>query len=122
LPDIKIWSIYRAVLLNPSEGGKVNMTKADLIGKLAQAGKITKKQADQVYGAFVDSIRGSLKKGERIALPGLGSFSCTQRKARTGRNPRTGAAIKIPAKKVVKFSTASALGSEINGKKPAKKK
>ena len=99
------------------------MTKADLIGKLAQAGKITKKQADQVYSAFVDSIKGALKKNERIALPGLGSFSAAQRKARTGRNPRTGAAIKIPAKKVVKFSTASALSGELNGKKtPAKKK
>jgi DNA-binding protein HU-beta len=101
---------------------ETGMTKAELVTKLAEAGKITKKQADEVYSAFVDSIKASLKKSERIGLPGLGSFSAVQRKARTGRNPRTGAALKIPAKKVVKFSTASALNVELNGAKKAGKK
>lgn len=98
------------------------MTKAELISKVAEAGKITKKQAEVIYSTFVDAIRGSLQKNERIALPGLGSFSSVQRKARTGRNPRTGAQIKIPARKAVKFSAASGLSQGLNGKKAAKPK
>ena len=97
------------------------MTKAELVVKLSEAGKITKKQAEQIFFTFVETIKTSLQKAERIALPGLGSFSSIQRKARTGRNPRTGAAIKIPARKAVKFSTASALSNALNKKKaPAK--
>jgi DNA-binding protein HU-beta len=97
------------------------MTKAEFVAKLAESSKITKKQGEQVFSTFVGMISGSLQKGERIALPGLGSFSCVQRKARTGRNPRTGAAIKIPARKAVKFSTSSALAKSVNGKKAAPK-
>ncbi len=97
------------------------MTKAEMVAKLSQSAKITKKQAEQLFSTFVDMIKDSLTKNERIALPGLGSFSCVQRKARTGRNPRTGAEIKIPARKAVKFSTSSALAKGLNGKKaPAK--
>jgi DNA-binding protein HU-beta len=99
------------------------MTKAEMVAKLSQSAKITKKQAEQLFSTFVDMISNSLMKNERIALPGLGSFSCVQRKARTGRNPRTGAEIKIPARKAVKFSTSSALAKGLNGKKmPAKAK
>ncbi len=54
-------------------------------------------------------VSASLKKGERVALPGLGVFSVVQKKARTGRNPGTGAAIKIPARKAVKFAVSSVL-------------
>jgi DNA-binding protein HU-beta len=99
----------------------VIMTKAELVVKLSEAGKITKKQAEQIFSTFVETIKTSLQKAERIALPGLGSFSSIQRKARTGRNPRTGAAIKIPARKAVKFSTARALSNALNGKKAAAK-
>ena len=107
------------------------MTKSEFVAKLAQAGKISKKQAGQVFVTFVDTITASLKKGDRIALPGLGSFSIVRREARKGRNPRTGAEIKIPARKAVKFSTSSVLSKDINGtgkakgaakKAPAKKK
>jgi DNA-binding protein HU-beta len=99
----------------------VIMRKAEFVAKLSEAGKVTKKQAEQIFAAFVETIKASLQKAERIALPGLGSFSSVQRKARTGRNPRTGAAIKIPARKAVKFSAASSLSGAVNGKKaPAK--
>ena len=107
------------------------MTKTEFVTKLAETAKISKKQAGQVFSTFVDTIAASLKKGDRIALPGLGSFSAVKREARKGRNPQTGAEIKIPARKAVKFSTSSVLAKDINGirraakaaaKKPAKKR
>jgi DNA-binding protein HU-beta len=100
------------------------MTKTDLVAKLAEAGGIKKAQAERVLSAVVDTIKDALAKNERVALPGLGSFSSTTRAARTGRNPRTGAAIKIPARKVVKFSTATATREALNTTKkaPAKAK
>ena len=83
--------------------------RAEFVPKLAEAGKITKKQADDIFSAFVGMITTSLQNGQRVALPGLGVFSVVDRKARTGRNPRTGAEIKIPARKAVKFSASSVL-------------
>jgi DNA-binding protein HU-beta len=93
------------------------MTKEEFVAKLAQTGKITKSQADGIFSAFVDIVAASIKKGERVALPGLGVFSVVQKKARTGRNPSTGAAIKIPARKAVKFSTSSVLKQGLNKSK-----
>ena len=95
------------------------MTKEEFVAKLALAGKVTKKQADDIFSKLVEMLAASLKKGERVALPGLGVFSVVQKKARTGRNPGTGAAIKIPARKAVKFSTSSVLKQGLN---KAKKK
>jgi DNA-binding protein HU-beta len=97
------------------------MTKADLVAKLAEVADIKKKQAEQVLTTLVDTIKGSLAGNERIVLPGLGSFACVSKKARTGRNPRTGATIKIPAKKTVKFSTAGAVRKDLNSAGGAKK-
>jgi len=97
----------------------VSMTKEEFVTKLAAAGKITKKQADDIFSTFVEMVAALLKKGERVAIPGLGVFSVVQKKARTGRNPGTGAAIKIPARKAVKFSVSSALKQGLN--KPKKK-
>ena len=106
------------------------MTKTELVAKLAEVTGIKKKQADHVLSMLVETINASLLKSERIALPGLGSFTCITRKARTGRNPRTGKEIKIPEKKAVKFSAAAAIGRGLNtppekpkkGAKPAAKK
>ncbi len=93
------------------------MSKAEFVLKLAEAGKITKKQADEIFSAFVGMITTSLQNGERVALPGLGVFSVADRKARLGRNPRTGKEIKIPARKAVKFSASSVLSKGLNGPK-----
>ena len=98
------------------------MSKAEFVPKLAAAGKITKKQATEVFSAFVGMISTSLQNGERVALPGLGIFTVVSRKARTGRNPRTGAQIKIPARKAVKFSASSVLATGLNGPKKAPQK
>ena len=85
------------------------MTKADLVAKMANEAGITKAAAERALKCVTDSIQGCVRRGERIALPGLGSFSTARRKARTGRNPRTGQTIQIPAKTVAKFSPAKEL-------------
>jgi len=79
------------------------MTKADLIEKMAKEAKILKKEAEKALHSLLDEIKKALKKGSRVSLVGLGTFHVGKRKARTGRNPKTGAAIKIAARKVPKF-------------------
>jgi len=79
------------------------MTKADLIEKIAAKAKISKKAANVALNTFVSSVTTALKKGDRVALVGFGTFSVTKRKARTARNPRTGEPIHVPARKAPKF-------------------
>ncbi len=80
------------------------MTKTDLIEKMAKDAKITKAAANKAIDSFVDGVTKALKKGGKVTLVGFGSFSVTQRKARKGRNPQTGAEIKIAARKAPKFT------------------
>ncbi len=82
------------------------MTKSELLGKLAAAANISKKQAEQVLVALVDTAQKSVKKGEPLKLPGLGILRLRKMKARMGRNPQTGEAIKIPARRKVGFTVA----------------
>ena len=84
------------------------MTKADLVSAVAETG-MTKKEAAAAVDAVMGAIKGSLAKGEKVQLIGFGTFSVKKRKARTGRNPQTGKAIKIKAKKVPAFSAGKAL-------------
>lgn len=79
------------------------MTKAELIEKIAAKAKISKKAANIALNTFVGSVTTALKKGDRVALVGFGTFSVTKRKARTARNPRTGEPIHVPARKAPKF-------------------
>lgn len=79
------------------------MTKADLIEKIAAKAKISKKAANIALNTFVGSVTTALRKGDRVALVGFGTFSVTKRKARTARNPRTGEPIHVPARKAPKF-------------------
>ena len=85
------------------------MTKAELIEKMAKDAKVTKAAADKAINSFVDGVKKALKKGEKVTLIGFGTFSVSQRKARKGRNPQTGAEIKIAARKVPKFAAGQAL-------------
>jgi len=87
------------------------MNKAELIDAMAADANLTKADAKRALDAFVSATTKSLKKGDRVALVGFGSFSVAKRAARTGRNPQTGKEIKIAAKKVVKFKA----GSELTG-------
>jgi DNA-binding protein HU-beta len=92
------------------------MNKADLIDKMASEAGITKTQAATAVETLVGSITSSLKKGERVALVGFGTFSVSQRKARNGRNPQTGSVIKIAARKVAKFTPGVELKKAVNRK------
>ncbi len=87
------------------------MNKAQLIDAIAGEANLTKADAKRALDAFVNTTTGALKKGDRVALVGFGSFSVAKRNARTGRNPQTGKPITIKAKKVVKFKA----GSELSG-------
>jgi DNA-binding protein HU-beta len=80
------------------------MNKADLVDRISGACSISKTQATTAIDTAVDSITSALKRGERVALIGFGTFSVSQRKARNGRNPQTGATIKIAARRVAKFT------------------
>ncbi|MBR9861050.1 HU family DNA-binding protein [bacterium] len=89
------------------------MNKSDLISQMAGDAGITKAQAQSALNSFIDSTSKALKKGDKLILVGFGTFSVTNRAARTGRNPRTGKEIKIPAKKVVKFKAGSELSKTV---------
>jgi nucleoid DNA-binding protein len=90
------------------------MNKADLIDRIASSCHISKAQAAGAIDTTVDSVTAALKKGDRVALIGFGTFSVSQRKARNGRNPQTGATIKIAARKVAKFSPGAELKKAVN--------
>jgi len=89
------------------------MNKAQLIDAIAGSAGLTKADAKKALDAFIDSTSKALKKGDRVALVGFGSFSVAKRSARTGRNPQTGKEITIPAKKVVKFKAGSELANVV---------
>ncbi|PYX86385.1 MAG: DNA-binding protein HU [Acidobacteria bacterium] len=92
------------------------MNKADLIDKIAAASGISKAAAGTAIDTTVDSVTAALRKGDRVALIGFGTFSVSQRKARNGRNPQTGATIKIAARKVAKFTPGAELRKAVNKK------
>jgi len=79
------------------------MTKEEMIANMAQSSGISKKQATEALAAFMDGITKQLTQGEKVSFAGFGTFAVSHRKARTGRNPQTGAAIDIPATKVPVF-------------------
>jgi DNA-binding protein HU-beta len=85
------------------------MNKAELITYVADKAKITKKAANAAVDAFIEAVKTSLKKGKEVRLVGFGTFGVKKRKARKGRNPRTGEVIKIPAQKVPFFRPSSEL-------------
>ena len=94
--------------------------KADVISAIAEHAGITKKEAAAAFDAFVNHISDSCQKGERCAIPGLGSFSISHRRAREGRNPRTKEKINIPASKSVRFKAGKDLRAAVNAPKKAK--
>lgn len=89
------------------------MNKAELVEAIASDAKLTKADAKRALDAFISSTTKALKKGDRVALVGFGSFSVTKRSARKGRNPQTGKEIKIAAKKVVKFKAGADLQTKV---------
>jgi DNA-binding protein HU-beta len=90
------------------------MNKAELIDSIANEAKISKADAGRALDATIGSISKTLKKGDKVSLVGFGVFTVTKRAARTGRNPQTGKAIQIKAKKVAKFKAGSELAATVN--------
>jgi DNA-binding protein HU-beta len=104
----------------------VAVNKSELIDAVASGAGVEKRQAESVLNAFFETVRSQAKGGDKVAWPGFGSFSTSKRNARTGRNPRTGAAVKIPASTGMKFTPSSTLKEFLNSKgakkaAPAKK-
>lgn len=89
------------------------MNKAELIEAIASEAKMTKADAKKALDAFLSTTSKALKKGDRVALVGFGSFAVAKRAARKGRNPQTGKEIKIAAKKVVKFKPGADLAKKV---------
>ncbi len=97
------------------------MTKAEIVAKVANEVKVTKVAAAKAFNVITGCIEDALRKGKKVTFVGFGTFSVAQRKARKGRNPQTGKEIRIPAKKVAKFSAGAALKAAVEGKAPVKK-
>ncbi|MBW6491845.1 MAG: HU family DNA-binding protein [Lentimicrobium sp.] len=89
------------------------MNKQELVVAIATESGLTKADSKKALDAFISSTSKSLKKGDRVALVGFGSFSVSKRAARKGRNPQTGKEIKIAAKKVVKFKPGAELSKNV---------
>ncbi len=89
------------------------MNKAELIEAMASNAKISKADAKKALDGFIESTTKALKKGDRVALVGFGSFSVTKRAARKGRNPQTGKEITIKAKNVVRFKAGAELQTKV---------
>lgn len=89
------------------------MTKSDLIDKVAREAKIPRAAAERAVNSFTASITEVLKQGDKITLPGFGTFLTSNRSARKGRNPRTGQEIDIPAVRIPKFKAGKGLKDSI---------
>ena len=91
------------------------MTKSELLGKLAAEADLSKKQVEAVLLSLVDVAQKSIKKGDPVKLPGFGILRLRKMKARMGRNPQTGEAIKIPARKKVGFTVSKSFKDSVLG-------
>ena len=89
------------------------MTKADLVAKIVSEGGLIKSHVEKALDGFISVVSAALATGDKITLVGFGTFSVAVRAQREGRNPRTGAKIKIPASKVVKFKAGKTLSEKV---------
>ena len=97
------------------------MNKGELVESIASRSGLDKRQAEGALNAFVDAVMDAVKGGERVAILGFGSFNPKSRSARTGRNPQTGAPVKIAASKSVGFAPGAAFKTTLNSKGGTKK-
>ncbi len=93
------------------------MNKSELVAYVAKNAGLSKAAAEKAVDAFTDAVTRSLKKGDKVALVGFGTFSVAKRKARKGRNPATGESMRIPATKVPKFTAGKKLKDAVRGRK-----
>jgi DNA-binding protein HU-beta len=98
------------------------MNKSELVEVAAKEAEISKAAAERVLSAITGAVVKAVSKGDSVILVGFGSFKPAKRAARTGKNPKTGATLKIPATTVPKFSAGATFKAAVSGKKTAKKK
>ena len=98
------------------------MTKSEFVSLVASKAELTKKDSEKALDAIIASIQETLKKGESVTFVGFGTFSVTERAARTARVPRTGEEVKVPAKKAVKSKVGKHFKDLIAGPSKASKK
>ncbi len=91
-------------------------TKSEMIDAVADSAGVSKTDAESTIGAFFDYVTSQSMGGGKVAWPGFGSFSTTQRSARVGRNPQTGEPVQIKASTAMKFSASSTLKNTLNGR------
>jgi DNA-binding protein HU-beta len=96
---------------------EVVVNKTQLVEQIANETAMGKPEVEKVIKSFINTVQQSVKKGEKVSLPGFGGWSQTQRKARTARNPRTGAAVKVPAGKGVKFTVGATFKDTVAAKR-----
>ena len=90
------------------------MNKTELVAAVAEQAGLSKKDAEKAVNAFTDAVAGALVKGDKVQLVGFGTFEVSERAAREGRNPQTGATMKIAASKAPKFKAGKALKDAVN--------
>ncbi|MGA9390194.1 MAG: HU family DNA-binding protein [Candidatus Sulfotelmatobacter sp.] len=97
-----------------SAGVNTSMTKADLIDEVSRLAELTRKDSEVIVETIFDSVVRSLRAGDKIEIRGFGSFRTRQRKPRTGRNPKTGEKVEVPAKKIPFFKPSKELKDLVN--------
>jgi DNA-binding protein HU-beta len=105
--------LYNSDCKNKLTRRDISMTKTELVAKMAKDSDISKETAGKAMASMIDGIVKTLKKGKKVTLVGFGTFSVSKRKARAGRNPRTGEPIKIAAHKTPKFAAGRAFKNAI---------
>jgi DNA-binding protein HU-beta len=95
------------------------MTKSDLIERLAAKAELTRPRAEELVDFLLDNITDALKRSEKVNISGFGTFTVSSRKARTGRNPKTGEPIAIPASRSAKFKAGKTLKEALEAPSPA---
>jgi integration host factor subunit beta len=100
--------------LRPGRERRDTMTKADLIDEVSRLAELTRKDSEVIVEAIFDSVVRSLRAGDKIEIRGFGSFRTRQRKARMGRNPKTGEKVEVPAKKIPFFKPSKELKDLVN--------
>jgi DNA-binding protein HU-beta len=101
---------------------EVAVNKADLVARVSAQTGLSRRDADEAVNATLDAITAAVAKGERVALPGFGTFEARKRAARTARNPQTGAAIKVAPTTVPAFKAGQGFKQAVAGRKGAKKR
>jgi DNA-binding protein HU-beta len=93
---------------------EVTVNKSELVESVAEQAGLSKADAERAVNAFIDSVQNSVAGGDKVTVPGFGSWSASRRAARTGRNPRTGEPVQIAASMGVKFSVGAGFKSAVN--------